>query len=178
MNMNLQVAAAKMVLGLLSSRDLVDIAVKALVDGSSSLSLAALAGENDPNWFEASSQFEHGLRESDITSPSKREAIWILLMHYLSLIATGEIDCYEGMTIIHNTIYRNVPDDFEDGQYVGDCLRIEHCYTWYRELQDAEDGSMLLYYSDLPEKEAITKFREHLIEEAKKALERIQTEQD
>ena len=175
--MNLQVAAAKMVLGLLSSSDLVDIAVQALVDGSGSLSLGALAGENDPNWFEASSLFERGLRESDIASPSKREATWILLMHYLSLIATGQIDCYAGMMIIDNTIYRNAPDDFKNGQFLGDGLKIEHCYTWYRELEDAEDGSMLLYYSDLPKKEAISKFREHLIEEAAKALERIQREQ-
>ena len=77
----------------------------------------------------------------------------------------------------NNTIYRNAPDDFKNGQFLGDGLKIEHCYTWYRELEDAEDGSMLLYYSDLPKKEAISKFREHLIEEAAKALERIQREQ-
>src|SRR5688572_1585901 len=120
--MNLSVAAAKMVLGLLSSRDLVDIAMQALVDGSDSPSLAVLAGESDPKWFEARELFEKGLRESGVAFPSERESIWALLTHLLALIASGEIDCYEGMTIIDNSIYRNVPGDFENAQYVGECL--------------------------------------------------------
>lgn len=42
-----------MIHGLLSSKDLVDIAVQALVDGSDSPSFAVLAGETDPIWSEA-----------------------------------------------------------------------------------------------------------------------------
>jgi len=175
--MNLSLAAAKMVLGQLSSRDLVDIAMKALQEGFDSPSLAVLAGETAPIWSEVSPLFERGLRESGVAIPSKRESIWMLLSHLLAQISSGEIDCYEGMGMIDHAIRRNLPEEFEDTRYVGDGLGMERCYTWYRELQDAEDGSMLLYYSDLPRDEAIAKFRVNLIEEARKALERIKNEQ-
>jgi hypothetical protein len=50
---------------------------------------------------------------------------------------------------------------------------LKHCYTWYRELQDYSDGSTLFYHTDLPRDEAAIKFKEHLKEEAAKALEKL-----
>jgi hypothetical protein len=47
-------------------------------------------------------------------------------------------------------------------------------YTWYRELQDAKDGSMLLYYTELPRSQAEERFSEHLKEEAAKVLARLE----
>ncbi|HBA83235.1 MAG TPA: hypothetical protein DCZ95_03985 [Verrucomicrobia bacterium] len=81
------------------------------------------------------------------------------------------------MRHIDKEIYRCLPEGMVDTKFQGDALHIENCYCWYRELQDAEDGSMLLYYTDLPKADAVKKFRQHLIEEAGKALRKIRTEQ-
>ena len=55
---------------------------------------------------------------------------------------------------IDNEIYKQVAWESElnlsKKEYVGKELGIERMYTWYRELQDFDDGSMLLYYNELP----------------------------
>ena len=56
-------------------------------------------------------------------------------------------------------------------------LGLERMYTWYRELQDAEDGSMLLHYTDLPREVAAKKFAEHLRAEAEKLLNKLEAQQ-
>jgi hypothetical protein len=50
--------------------------------------------------------------------------------------------------------------------YLGQELGLEHLYTWYRELQDAEDGSALFYYNELPREQQLAKFEEELVSEA------------
>ena len=175
--MNLKVQAARFRLNLLSSEDLVSISVEALVQGSNSSSLAQLAGESSPIMSDVSDLFLQGLKESGIIYPSQHQAIWIVLADYLQSIFDGIIDPYDGMRKIDKDIYWKYSKEISDTKYMGDAFRIEHCFCWYRELQDAEDGSTLFYYSDLPKSEAIKKFKEHLIEEAGKALQRIKVEQ-
>jgi hypothetical protein len=65
---------------------------------------------------------------------------------------------------------------FPDAEkFVGAKLGLEHCYTWYREYSDYLDGSDIWYYTSLPRDEAALKFKEHIVDEASKALKRIQS---
>jgi hypothetical protein len=116
-----------------------------------------------------SSAFEALLVEHGIKMPSKDEALKILIKLYLQMIVEGKCEPYEGMKFIDTELYRRAEDSKQE--FVGQCLGLEHMYTWYRELQDAEDGSTLSYHTDLPKEEAVKKFKKHLQEEAKKLLE-------
>ena len=80
---------------------------------------------------------------------------------------------YNLMSRIHCDIYTNV--EFEalktgNSTYLGSELGLERMYTWYRELQDWEDGSTLFYYNNLSRSEQRQKFVEELVNEAKKVL--------
>jgi hypothetical protein len=101
--------------------------------------------------------------------------VLISLKYYLELISEGELAPYEGMRLIDNDISKIAMDTHPNKKFVGDGLGLERVYTWYRELQDAQDGSMLLYYNDLPIEKAVGKFEEHLIEEARIRLHEFET---
>jgi hypothetical protein len=56
-------------------------------------------------------------------------------------------------------------------KFVGQEIGLEKMYTWFRELQDFEDGSALFYYNELPRKKQKEKFIEKLVVEAKHLLD-------
>lgn len=60
--MNLNIQAARFRLNLLTSQDLVEIATKALEQGSESHSFAQLAGETTPIMSDVADTFLHGLQ--------------------------------------------------------------------------------------------------------------------
>jgi hypothetical protein len=157
---------------LASGEELVNAAEAALVEGSDSKRLAMLAGETSPIYSDVEPQFLLYLKEAGIELPTQQEAARILLHDYLADIVESRIDSFKGMARIDKELRQHT----KDKRFMGDSLGIESCYTWYRELQDAEDGSTLFYYYDLPIAEAVEKFKVHLIEEAKKALEKLKAE--
>ncbi|UII26903.1 hypothetical protein LVD15_00255 [Fulvivirga maritima] len=111
------------------------------------------------------------LSELQIDLPTKMEAANILLNFYMRLMVAEPPRAFELMTKIKNDIV----DSFEwpqesTNKYLGEELGLQHLYTWYRELQDLEDGSMLLYYNELPRTEQKKKFEKHLVEEARNWL--------
>ena len=61
----------------------------------------------------------------------------------------------------------------ENSKYLGSELGLERMYTWYRELQDWEDGSKLFYYNNLSRSKQRIKFVEELVNEAKKVLKKL-----
>ena len=116
--------------------------------------------------------FESAAAELGEPIPDRKAALLEVLKFYVRQIATRAMDPYEGMARIDNDVVDE--DYFPNTEYVGDGMGIERMYTWYRELQDAEDGSLLSYYTDLPRHEAVLRFQEHLVEEARQRLRQFE----
>lgn len=103
------------------------------------------------------------------------EPVLVTLELYLRAIIEGRVPSMVGMAAINelylgrgNAELRHPNRASNDPQtYQGEELGLEHLYTWYRELQDADDGSTLFYYNELPREQQLTKFEEELVSEAK-----------
>ncbi len=167
---------ADYVLGNRTSSQLPDIAISGLEEDLESESLLILAGmsKND-NSFEIARYFNKMLEELGTELPSKLEAANVLITLYLNKMVSEPENGFDLMTKIHNEIYHanewSQTNPELKKEFVGEELGLQHLYTWYRELQDFGDGSMLLYHNDLPPKEQKKKFESHLIKEAKNWLE-------
>lgn len=168
--------AALYALGYMPSESMPKLATRWLVEGLDTPSMRLLAGETNPIMSDVAPLFEAVLQELAIDLPNKREAALTLLEAYLRQMVSGALDPYEGMALIDSQL--NQPDIAPATKYVGDGLGIERLFTWYRELQDAEDGSTLFYYTDLPVEESVVRFREHLIEEARLRLDDFEAASD
>lgn len=165
-------ASALYQLDMLKSSDLVEVAEEWLMQDFDSPSIVTLAGVMNPVMSEVGPLFESCLEELGIQIPDENRSVKIVLHRYLEQIKSGTVTPFDGMRSIDEDIYRRV---WFEGceEYVGEILGLEHMYKWYRELQDAADGSMLSYYNDLPKEVAIRKFEEHLKEEAEKVLKKL-----
>ncbi|PHR42493.1 MAG: hypothetical protein COA32_17435 [Fluviicola sp.] len=132
------------------------------------------------NTFELQQYFDTSINELKITLPNKYKSAQILLNYYLNEMIVKPEDAYNTMILIDNQIVKQVDWKTELGlteeMYVGGELGLEKIYTWYRELQDFEDGTMLLYYNDLPRHKQKERLKNHMIEEAKKVKEFIDIE--
>ena len=88
-----------------------------------------------------------------------------------------DIDLYARFSDHPTHIVRNPNRKKGDKEeYYGEKLGLEHLYTWYRELQDADDGSFLFYYNDFPRDQQIIKFEEELYAEARTLYHFLQSE--
>ena len=92
----LEVAAAKVTLGLIPSENLTDVAVLALEDGCDSPSLRILAGLTVAEADEARELFEHVLVELNSELPSKRDAVMRLARETAKGILSGTVAPCEG----------------------------------------------------------------------------------
>jgi hypothetical protein len=168
--------AALWSLGLLEARDIGTLAAAWLERGQDNASpeLAALALDPPSSLSLAGPSFEAALAEVGVAIPSLDEPVLVALQMYLRAIVERRLPPMAAMAAIDDLYHRRGdarlhhpnrrPDDPE--QYLGAELGLEHLYTWYRELQDAKDGSALFYYNDLPRDRQLAKFEEHLIAEA------------
>ena len=168
-------------LGNISRSQFPDIAMTALNENIESDSILILAGMSDrDNTFELEQYFNKSLEELNISLPDKLISAKILIRYYLNEIILNQNEVFKIMQIIDNEIYKQVDWvselNISRKEFVGEELGLERMYTWYRELQDFEDGSMLLYYNDLPKEKQKDKFEEHLIVEAKELKEKIDKE--
>jgi hypothetical protein len=160
-------------LGLLSSTDLIELGVQWLESGQCTGSMCLLAGETISEMSTVQPLFLNTMKEIGLEKPSQIEAGQTVLKYYLRKIVSGDGDPVDLGNHIYTEVYHNIVPNYPDKEYVGDCIGIEHMCTWLREIWDAKDGSMLLYYDDLPREKAVIKFKEHLIEEANKLLKKL-----
>ena len=174
--MNFYQRIANYILGNEKVVDLPEIAILGLKEGLESNSLMILASlTNKDNTFEIEDYYKRSLKELRIQEPSKLEAAILLLEYHLIRMIRTPSKCYEIMKIIDNKIYKahDWPQTSEESKkYRGSELGIQRLYTWYREIQDWEGNGFLLYYTNLSRKEQRVKFEVHLVEEAKKWLEK------
>ena len=166
-------AAGLFALDLLPSSAMPELALRWLTEGMDTPTMRILAGESSPIMSEVAPLFTATLEELSVAVPGRIAVTMMLLEAYVRRIATGALDPYEGMARIDQDLADC--SVFPDAKYVGDGLGLERMYTWYREIQDLEDGTMLLYYTDLPREEAGRRFREHLVEEAQQRLKGFET---
>lgn len=162
---------ADYVLGNVSRTQFPEIAMSAIEENIQSESIIILAGKTDrDNTFELEQYFYKALTELQITLPGKLLSAKILIRYYLNKMIENKETAFALMRMIDNNIYKQINWEVELGlgkqDYVGKELGLESLYTWYRELQDYKDGSMLLYYNELSKEKQREKFEEHLIEEA------------
>jgi hypothetical protein len=119
--------------------------------------------------------FEAALAEMGVDLPNLDQPVLVTLELYLRAIIEERVPPMAGMAAINELYHdrgdatlwhpnRNRQDDPQE--YLGEELGLEHLYTWYRELQDADDPATLFYYTDLPREQQLAKFEEELIAEA------------
>jgi len=157
-------------LGNVTISELPDLAITAIEENFKSDNLFILAGMNETdNTFELEEFITKSLIELGITVVDKYSSAKILLRYYLDLMIKKLKHAFEVMSIIDRTIMNKVDWvkelDLDEIQIVGEELGLEKLYAWYRELQDLEDGDMVLYYINLPAKKQKKKFTKHLVEE-------------
>lgn len=165
-------------LGNFSRKHLPDIALTGLNENIETDSLIILAGMSEyDNSFELEQYFNTSIDELGISLPDKLISAKILISYYIDEMIKNPSQAYNFMVTIDNEIYKQVDWESElnlnGKKYVGEELGLERLFTWYRELQDFNDGSMLLYYNDLPKDKQKEKFNMHLIEEATKLKNKL-----
>lgn len=169
--MNFSESISNYILENLTTKDLPKIGVIALTENLQSDSLYILAGMNEnDNSFEILQYFNKCLQELNLNLPSKLEASKTLTKYYLNEIIQRPNEAFELMNKLDNEVYKKIDWLNSEKTFVGEELKIELLFTWYREIQDWNDNGMLLYYNELPRTQQRKKFEENLIEEAKNAL--------
>lgn len=154
----------------LSSEKIVSLANYWLKNGLYTENIGELSMVINPIMSEVAPIFEKAMRELQIEEPSKFEAANTIIHITLKRIIANEIDPDEGASFLYWDVYHELSELMPDEKYVGDSFGLEYIFCWLREIWDCRDGSMILYHTDLPRAEAEKKFKEHLVEEAKKLL--------
>lgn len=169
--MNFIESIANYVLANLTTKDLPKIAEIALSEQIESESVCILAGMNEGDHsFEIMHYFNSSLKELRLQMPEPAAAARVLTKYYLHQIVQNPQHAFEIMIKIDNEIYKKINRDHSSPQYVGEALKLEHLYTWYREIQDWRDEGRILYYNELPREEQLEKFEAHLVAAAIAAL--------
>ena len=154
-----------------------DIALKGVIEGIESESLLILAGMHErDNQHEIVHYFDLAMAELKIKKFTELECANILLIYYLKKIIDCKPRAFELMQKIHNDIYTNInfaKQTSKNSKYFGDALNLEKMYTWYRELQDWEDGSKLFYFNNLNRPDQRLKFIDELVKEAEILLNKL-----
>jgi len=165
-----EVALSLYILDNLPSESIVNLANEWLTEGIFTESLSEIIFEKSPSMSTIGPLFESALKEIGIDTPTKIEAAKVVLKDTIQKMVSGETDLMEGANFIYWNIHHKITDELPDGEYLGTNLRLEYIFCWLREIWDCRDGSMILYYSDLPRDQAEKKFLAHLKEEAEKWL--------
>jgi len=163
-------AAALYVLNKLSSDKIVELANAWILNEVFTDSLNDLCWEKSPEMNIVGPIFEKMIEELGIEPMTRFEAANFVIEKTLTRILDNEIEPEKGACFIYNDVWGEVEQEYPGKKYLGDSLRLEHIFCWLREIWDCRDGSMILYYNDLPRDEAAKKFEEHLIEEARNWL--------
>ncbi len=159
------------ILGNLTIKDLPEIGLIALNENMESESIYILAGMNqNDNPFEILQYFDKALQELNILLPSKIEAAKNLTKYYLKEIIKNPNKAFELMNKLNNEVYMQFDWQNNEKKYIGEELKIEHLFTWYREIQDWNDNGLLLYHNNLSREEQLKKLKENLVIEAQSAL--------
>jgi len=169
-------AAALFRLELLDSHEVVALAERWLMDelDGGSADVAWIASQSHPIMSELQQPFEQAVLALTGPLPTGDDAVRTAVRLYARAIADGSVDAQGGMDALAQDLehkFANWPQAIirspdkkigDHTNYAGSNIGAEYLYTWYRQLQDAENGSDLFYYNDLPRHLQLEKFREEL----------------
>jgi hypothetical protein len=122
----LAVSLADYVLGIITAYDLPAVALRAIMDGHESLSLAALAGCSPQtyNRWETEELLSAALRELSIGLPSRDEAAQIIIDDALRSALAGTVSPASAVTRIVSGAYYGSDAPLRDSMIAGDSLGI------------------------------------------------------
>ena len=151
-------------LGLLTDKDLPDIALTGLEDGYDSESLRILAGYNQTdNAFQVFDTYRKSLVELGIVPASRKNLLINVVNYYAYQIIKNSIDPYSGFDEINHLI-RKTEFDYPD-------IGLENCYAEYVSIWEVlTDGLQLHTGSGLTKEQYITETKEELVSHLKRWL--------
>jgi hypothetical protein len=119
------VARARFALGTLQSDALPTLAAQLLGGGLDSPSLRALAGYTHPTMSEVGPLFERAMSELGFPPLQKQAALRLLARHYAHKILTGEVEPYQGATLIWKDLAAEYEPFEEISTFVGLAAQID-----------------------------------------------------
>jgi hypothetical protein len=168
---SLQIAAARHLLGVLTSAELVRVADEALEQGVYSDSLGQLATTTDPVMADVGPLFQKALRELRISLPDEDQAIWLLLRHLIGRIADGSIPPREGVQSVIREVYYPANLHERTTKYVGDSHGIEQLLGNFYAYDDLEARPTEVSCAGKYGQEAIQELGRLIVREAKKWMD-------
>ena len=166
---NIELTAAQYVLGSVPSEELKRAADQALDAGVVTPSLAELACIIHPIMSETGPLFEAMLRELSIQVPSKEEAIWIVLRHWLTEISEGRLDPMDGMARVMSEVYDPANLHGRTKSYVGDSHDLQGLIGNYYTVDDG-DIARIASYGLHDETKLLKETRMNMVRQAKEWL--------
>ena len=156
-NMTLVQKISAYTLGLLTDKDLPDIAMTGLEEGYDSESLRILAGHHPTdNAFQLFDYFKKSLSEIGLTQDNRKSSLINVIRHYAGEIINRQLDPYLGFDEI-NKIVRVTEFDYSD-------ISLDDCYVDYISIWEVKsDGLQLHTGSGLTKEQFIDKSKKDLI---------------
>ena len=144
--MNFERQLAKYVIGIISTSQLPELALKGLEEGFQSDSLIILAGlSKNENSCIINQYFEMALFELKITLPEKRKASLILIEEIIEEINGGEKDIIQATGEIINTLMLTFDLEFETTKYCVDKIGFASIYGLYYTYDDIMESDHSWY---------------------------------
>ena len=134
----LTISAARWALGDLPSWELPALANAMFDSGTQSQAVIELATMKNATAADAGRLFERALLDAAIDTPSKADAVWILLRHHVGRLATGQTIGRPGLKPIMDLYYLSELQD-NSREYAGDSHGIHHlvgAYWGYADLDE------------------------------------------
>jgi len=123
--MNLKLELAKFEFGFLHTENLPDLAEIALEEGLDSPSLRILAGLSKIETDAIHDYWRRATGELAIDYPSREQAAWILIRHFIEQIISNQIDPHDGIHLIIWDIYHKMDWNKKNIKYAGDSIGIQ-----------------------------------------------------
>lgn len=167
---DLHIAAARYVLGSLPSWEFPRIANALLDAGVYSQAVGELATTPNPTMSDAGPVFERALVEMRIELPSKEEAVWMLLRHFVEQLASRRVTGRKGLRAIID-VYNYVDPAEKSRDYVGESHDIQHLVGAYWSYDDLEERPTEVSFHGRYGRDAVQALDEDVIRLAREWLE-------
>jgi len=144
-------------LGILTDKDLPDIAMTGLEEGYDSESLRILAGYiSTDNAFQLVDYFNASLKELMLTQPDRKTALINVIKGYSHNIVDRKVDPYLGFDRIKDAVGKT--------EFYYDDINLMNCYADYISIWEVKsDGLQLHSGSGLTKEQYVDKTKEDLI---------------
>ncbi len=161
---------SRFTLGLINGEEIIAIAKTWLEAYPDSENLNELSWQIQYIMSDISPLFIGFMAELEISKPNIQQAAILVTHETIKRIVELEVDPIEATEFLYWKVHHQMDEKFQDSEYIGDNLGLENIFCWLREYWDSQDGSMVLYYPDIPRNIAEKKYVAHIIEEAGKHL--------